>query len=281
LREILLFGLPNLPATLSIVLMDSVDRVFLEKLASVEQVGFYNAGAKLGMFMSLFVAAFRFAWQPYFLATTKQENARAIFSKVLTYVLLACLSVYLLLCLFINDIVRIDFFGYTIIEAKYWQSTVVVPLIMLAYVFYAAYLNFLIGIYLEKKTRYLAYISLLGLAANLILLTALIPGMGMMGAAWARLVSYIVMAVALYIVGQRLYRVEYEWMRILQLVVLTAVFFAIGSWTVIGQYFWGRVVIFLLFPVALALSGFLSRSEINRMRDLASGFLPGSSKSDT
>jgi O-antigen/teichoic acid export membrane protein len=278
-REVLLFSLPNVPATISIVLMDTVDRVFLEKLASVEQVGLYNAGAKLGMFMSLFVAAFRFAWQPFFLSTTKQENAREIFSKVLTYVLLSCLSVYLVLCLFIDDIVRIPFFGYSIIEAKYWQSTIVVPVIMLAYVFYAAYLNFIIGIYLEKKTRYLAYITLLGLTVNLIFLYTLIPALGMMGAAWARLASYIVMAVALYYAGRRLYKVNYEWSRILKLFLITAIFYYTGMETGIGQIFWGKVVLILVFPVVLTLTGFLKRNELLRMRSLFFGILPDSGKS--
>jgi O-antigen/teichoic acid export membrane protein len=275
-REILLFGLPNLPATLSVVLMDTIDRIFLERLASVEQVGLYNAGAKLGMFMALFVAAFRFAWHPYFLATSKQENAGLIFSKVFTYLLLACLMVYLGLCLFVDDIVRMRLFGFSLIEAQYWQSTVVVPVIMLAYVFYAAYLNFLIGIYLEKKTRYLAYISLLGLAVNLAVNYTLIPALGMMGAAWARLASYAVMTVALYGVAQRLYRVEYEWSRVVQLALLTGLFYFAGESAFAQQHFWARVVLFLLFPCALVVTGFLNRGEWVRMRTLLREFLPGS-----
>ncbi|MFQ5825308.1 MAG: lipopolysaccharide biosynthesis protein [bacterium] len=279
LNELFAFGLPYLPSTLFVVLMDTVDRVFLERLANVEAVGLYNAGAKLGMFMALYVAAFRFAWHPFFLSTSKQEDAKEVFAKVFTYVLLACFTVFLLLSLFINDIARFRLFGYSLIGEEFWDSTVVVPVIMLAYIFYAAYLNFLIGIYLYKKTKYLPYITFAGVLGNLLANYTLIPHLGILGAAWARLVAYLIMAATLYVVAQRLYFVRYEWLKVIKLCVVAGVIFALGQNALVQSNVLLKTGLFIAFPIALLLTGLLDRTEINKMRKLTSNFIPAIGKS--
>ncbi|MFQ5632098.1 MAG: lipopolysaccharide biosynthesis protein, partial [bacterium] len=79
LKMLLKFGLPYIPSTLSVILMDVIDRFFIETFLGKSAVGLYGAGYRLGMLMALFVAAFRFAWHPFFLATAKEANAKEIF----------------------------------------------------------------------------------------------------------------------------------------------------------------------------------------------------------
>jgi O-antigen/teichoic acid export membrane protein len=64
--------------------------------------------------------------------------------------------------------------------------------------------------------------ALSNVAANLLL----VPSLGMLGAAIATLVSYVVIAAGIYAASQRLYRVDYEWPKILKVALLTAVLFA-------------------------------------------------------
>lgn len=278
LRELLEFGLPYLPATIAVVLMDTVDRVFIERLIGVEAVGLYNAGAKLGMFMALFVTAFRFAWHPFFLSTTKLENAKEIFARIFTYVILACGMVFLFFAFFIDDLVKIRIFGNPLIGETYWSATVVVPVIFLAYIFYAAYLNFLIGIYLEKKTRSLPFITIAGMIVNLLANFLLIPVIGIMGAAWARLFAYVVMAIALYFVSRPLYRIDYEWCRVLKFAILTAVFFFVSRIPFCESRLLLRILLFMGFPLALYSIGFIKSTELVRLRQLVKRLLPASGK---
>lgn len=277
-KELFAFGLPYIPSNLALVIMDTIDRPFLERLAGIEAAGLYNAGVKLGMFMSLFVAAFRFAWNPFFLSTSKQENAKATFSKVFTYVLLACFTVFLIISFYVDEIARLRLFGYSLIGEQYWQSTVVVPVVMLAYIFYAAYLNFLIGIYLDKKTKYLPYITIAGMLGNLVANYTLIPLLGIMGAAWARLVAYLIMAASLYVVGQRLYYVQYEWLRIIKLCLVVGAVFAVGQIDFISRSILLEAGLLLIFLFTLMISGVVQRNEIHRMRRLVSDFMPAARK---
>ena len=279
LHELFAFGLPYLPTTLSVVLMDTIDRVFLERLSGVQAVGLYNAGAKLGMFMALFITAFRFAWHPFFLSTAKQENAKEIFAKILTYLLLACSIVFLALSLFIDNIARLRVANYSLIGKEFWDSTIVVPAIMLAYILYAAYLNFLIGVYLEKKTKYLPLITVSGMLANLLANYLLIPVIGIMGAAWARSIAYLIMAVALYAVHQRLYYVHYEWGRIVKLSLAVAAIFALGQLGFAQTHALLKLALVLVFAAILFFIGFFESAELAQVRHIFSSLVPGAAKS--
>ena len=268
LRALLAFGLPYMPSTLSVVIMDTIDRPLLERLAGVEVAGLYGTGAKLAVVMALLIAAFRFAWHPFFLSVSKQPDAKQVFSKVLTYVMLACGVLYLFVSLFVDDIVRIGIGNFTLFGERYWESTVVVPIIMLAYVLNAMYVNFIIGIYLDKKTRYLPFITGAGMAVNLLVNFLLIPSLGMLGAAWARVAAYVVMAAALYFTNQRLYPIKYEFLRILKMAVIIASLFFIAKWITVPWDFLFRLVLFAAFPLLLWMSGFFQKAEIKKLRAL-------------
>lgn len=267
-KELFAFGIPYLPSTLSVSLMDTIDKIILERLDSVSVVGLYGPNAKLGMFMALFITAFRFAWHPFFLSTSKQENAKAVFTKVFTYVLLACSFVFLFFSLFIDDIVRLRIGHFSLLGEEFWEGTVVVPIIFLAYIFYAAYLNFIIGIYLEKKTKYLPFITGAGILGNVIGLYALIPMFGYVGAAWARVFAYIIMATALYFVGQKLYPMRYEWGRLAKMAAVVALLFFVGR---SGQFMPSillKTLLFLAYPLILWLARFFEKSELSAARHM-------------
>ncbi len=261
LKDLLAFGLPYIVVNASVVVMDTIDRPLIERLASIEQAGLFNAGVKLGMFMAIFVSAFRFAWLPFFMSHAAEENAKLTFSRVFTYLMLICLSVFLLLSFYMEKIVRIHFFGKAyLVGPEFWEGTVVVPPVLLAYVFYAAYLCFIVGIYLEKKTVWLSYITAAGMAGNIMMNLLLIPLIGMMGAAWARLGAYLIMAVWVYFIAQRFYRIPYEWKRIGLIGIMTAGLYFLGM--EIPYHF--RFILVLGIPVWLWMLRFWHPSETKK-----------------
>ncbi len=264
--EQFLFGLPFLLSGFAIAVMDSVDRIFLERLQSVQMAGLYNAGAKLGMIMGLFVAAFRFAWHPFFLATSKQADAKQVFRKLFSLLMLAAASLLFFVTLFIEDLLRVRFFGYTLFGSTFWQSAGIVPVIMLAYIFYAAYLVFEATLYLNKKSLLIAYMTVIGMVGNVLANFLLIPDLGMFGAAWARVVGYALMAAGLYYFSQRDYPIPYEWSRLLRLAVVTIALVFIS-----GSRAWGwpaQIGLALLFLVGLLISGFFTIRELQKSKQI-------------
>jgi len=264
-KQLASFGLPFLLSGTAIALMDTADRIFLERLKSVQMVGLYNAGTKLGMVMGLVVAAFRFAWQPYFLATSKQSDAKMIFSRIFTYLVLTGASLIMVVTFFIDGFVRLRFGSYTLFGSEYWSSTTVVPTIMLAYFLYAFYLIFEAGLYLTGKSLHIAVITLGGLAVNGLVNYWTVPIWGLYGAAWARVAAYGSMAAGLYLFGQRFYPISFEWPRVWRVILLTGLLTLAGKYLAPAPAWPIKAGLCLLFPLLLKWSGFFSSGEKHLM----------------
>jgi len=213
-KEILKFGLPYIPAGLAGIAMQVIDRPIVKALTNDATLGIYQLNYRLGIFMMLIVGMFDYAWRPFFLTHAHDADAKPLFAKVFTYFVLGAMSIFLVISLTIEDIVRMKVFGKQFFPPIYWQGTEIVPWVLLAYVFTGAYVVFIVGVYLEKKTKYLPLVTgagaLLNVGANLYL----IPKIGILGAALSTLLSYIVMAGGMYVASQRFYRITYEWNKV-------------------------------------------------------------------
>jgi O-antigen/teichoic acid export membrane protein len=265
-NELFKFGLPYVPAALSVVVLDIGNRFILERMVGLEITGIFSAGYKLGIFMSLIVAAFRFAWPPFFLSTSKQENAKDIFAKVLTYYVFVTLGIFLAISFLVDDLVRLKIIG-----EQYWKGAQVVPTVLLAYLVYGIYVNFMVGIYIEKKTKYLPIITGLGAAVNVAANILLIPLFSMMGSAYSTLLGYVVMAGLLYLVSQKFYAIPYEFGRILKMALVAAAIFYAGYY-VHGA--WGillKVILIAAFPLILYVIGFFERRELDALKRMFAG----------
>jgi len=219
-KRLLKFGIPYLPAGIAIMLVQVVDVPILERLTSLDTVGIYKANYKLGIFMMLFVNMFQYAWQPFFLQNAKEENAKQMFSKVMTYFSIVGFTMLITLSLFIDDIVKINFGGFSIIGSQYWSGLEIVPIILLGYLFNGFFVVFSAGIYIEEKSIYAPIVAGAGAVTNIISNLLLIPAFGIMGAAFATLISYGVMAFGYFLVTQKYYKIDYEFTRLMKLFVL-------------------------------------------------------------
>ncbi|MGQ9799001.1 MAG: oligosaccharide flippase family protein [Ignavibacterium sp.] len=222
-KRLLKFGLPYLPAGLAVMMVQVIDVPILQALTDVDTVGIYKANYKLGIFMMLFVSMFQYAWQPFFLNNAKEENAKEIFSKVLTYFTVVGSVLLITLSLFISELVKINFAGFYLLGEKYWSGISIVPIILLGYFFNGLYVVFSAGIYIQEKSIFAPIVTGLGAFVNVAVNYALIPWMNIIGAALATLASYIVMAAGYYIVTQKYYHIHYEYGKILKMFFAIAV----------------------------------------------------------
>jgi O-antigen/teichoic acid export membrane protein len=182
--------------------------------------------------MMLVVGMFDYAWRPFFLTHARDKDAPRLFSKVFTYLVTLLMLVFVTGSLFVEDIVRVKVFGRYFINPDYWGGLSIVPIVLMAYVFTGAYVNFVVGIYLEKKTKYLPYATGAGALVNVVANLILIPRFGIAGAATATLLSYLVMAIGIYFPSQRFYHVEYEWSKLLR--VLSAACVVVAAVLLLG-----------------------------------------------
>ena len=270
LRKMFWFGVPYLPASLSATIVQVINRPMVEKLTDYETLGVFSASYKLGTLMMLVVMMFQFAWQPFFLTNAKEKNAKEIFAKVLTLFLLFTSFLWIVISLFIDDVMKMKLFGISIYQERYQDGLVIVPIILLGYLFNGIYYNFQAGIYIEEKTKYFPIVTGAGAIVNVIANLLLIPVWGIMGAALATLASYIVMAYGLYYYSQKFYKIEYEFAKIARIILLlfatTGVYYYI--YYIVGLTFAYKLIMLLGFVGMLFALRVISKVEIIKMSKL-------------
>jgi O-antigen/teichoic acid export membrane protein len=257
---LLKFGLPYVPAGACIIVIETIGTLMLERMADTATVGIYQAIRKMGVGMLLFVNMFRLAWQPFFLETSKQTDARPIFARVLTYFLVIISGVFLCISFLIDDLITLRIGEYTFFKETYWDGIGIVPPLLIAYILYGTYVNLTVGIYLEKKTIILPVIT--GAAALLCILTnlVLIPSFGMYGAVMASVVAYGVMVVGMYIVSHTYYPIPYEYMRIVKVLLVCGVVYMV-RWYMEGGWLL-EMGLLAMYPVLLIAIRFFNAQEV-------------------
>jgi len=278
LGALLKFGLPSVPAGIAGMMIQVINRPILESLSGKAAVGVFQANYRLGIFMMLLVSMFDFAWRPFFLQHANDPEARPLFARILTYVVLTLTAVLLSLSLFLEPVVRWHIFaGRSLIAAPYWVGLDIVPVILLAYLFLGVYNNLIAGIYIEKKTARLPVVTFVAAAVNVLANYLLIPPYGLLGAAYATLASYVVMAAMMYVMVRNIYPVPYEWIRLAKITVAAVALYALarfvdaGPWTIAWH-----TVLLLCFPVLLYLLRFFVPGELRGMARLLRSARPGS-----
>ncbi|TXI81138.1 MAG: polysaccharide biosynthesis protein [Flavobacteriales bacterium] len=213
LRALLAFGAPLMVAGLAGMVNETADRVILKYLLPKDvadsELGIYGACYKLAVLITLFIQAFRMGAEPFFFSHAKEKDSRETFARIMNVFVAVCMSAFLVVMLFL------DLFKWFIPNPAYHAGLRVVPILMLANVFLGIYYNQSVWYKLTDRTRVGSTISLIGAVVTIVLLFALIPTMGYMGAAWTTLICYASMAAISYVWGQRHYPIPYNVSRIL------------------------------------------------------------------
>jgi O-antigen/teichoic acid export membrane protein len=141
--------------------------------------------------------------------------------------------------------------------------------------------NLVAGIYIEKQTKKLPLITFIGAGVNVVANFLLIPPMGIMGAAVATLLSYAAMAVVLYFVVQKIYRIEYEFERIVKIAICGSAVFLLYLLIKPEAYqlFW-KSALLMLFVGLMYVMKFFNQAEISGLSRLFSKRFPQSSVRD-
>lgn len=212
LRKVLSYAFPILIVSMAAQINLNGDKMLMPKLISdageaLSQTGIYGANYKLAVIMTLFIQAFRFAFEPFFFSQNKDDNSKKLYADVLKYFVIFGLLIFMGV-MFYLDIVKI------LIDEKYHAGLDVVPLVLLANFFLGIFFSLSLWYKLTDKTRFGAYMALGGAAITLTLNILLVPKMGYYGAAIAILVCSVLMTITSYILGQKHYPIPYQLKRI-------------------------------------------------------------------
>lgn len=272
IKQMLLFGLPTVPAAVSQMILQVSDRIVVGEYCGRDVLGLYSVNYKLGIPMLLFVTLFEYAWKPFYLTHFEDKDAKELFSRVFTYFVLCSTLVFLGSALFLTDIVQLPSIGGKLINPVYYEGMSIIPIVLGAYFFSGIYNNFAVGIQISKKTKYFLYSLVTAGLVNLLLNIVFIPVFGYKTAAWTTLIGYLIAAVLLYVFSRSLYPIKYEWKRVILLIVLALATHFITAEFVEFQYSIKNILIkcaaVLIFLASLKIFGFFTPAEILQIKKM-------------
>lgn len=268
LKASLRYGLAYIPHNLSGWVMGLLDRLLLGGIRGFDSVGIYNVGYALGGVMGMIAVAFNLSYTPYFMKKFKQEGERAAHTISRLATLWFIIMVFLALCIsvFAREIV-------TLMAARsYQEAWRVIPIVVLGFFCQGVYFMTVKPIIQNKRfIRYLPVGSFSGGIVNLVGNLLLIPRFGMVGAAWATMISYFSMMAIAFMIARRALRIPYEYPKLARAVLVGVILYmGVLCGEQLGVTWWVRALLkamlVFLYPLLLEVLG------VVRMKDLL-GFL--------
>jgi O-antigen/teichoic acid export membrane protein len=237
LRRLLRFGLPTMPAEVSLYLLNFVDRLIIVHYVGLPEAGLYSLAVKFAQGVNVLVRGFQLAWPPLAYSIRDDDEARRTYATVITLFLAA---------------------------PEFFDAYEVVGLIAAAATLYALYMVMVVILGRTGRTEYNFPAALAALVSNVVLNLLLVPPLGIVGAGLALVASYLVVIALMYWFTERLFPVPYEWGRLARVLFGAAALIAFGELVLPTAGFVGfltRLALGLLFPVLLFASGFFTAEE--------------------
>ena len=240
LGPMLRFGLPTVPAEVSVFALFFVDRLWLYRFQSEDAAGLYSLSVKLAGVVVFTVRAFQYAWPPLAYSIESDEEASRVYARITTYYALFTGLVVAALVLLGRWVVRL------FAAPAFFGAHTALPWVALGWALYGLFLVLLAMAGRAQVTVRNAPAALCGLAVNIALLALLVGPLGIAGAGLALVGAYVVMLAVMWLLIRGLFPVAFEWGRLALLVAVLAAVSTAGE---------------LLLPVSGA-AGFASRALV-------------------
>lgn len=233
LKDMFVYSWPVLVANISFIINESLDKVMLKHMLpqaiSDQQVGIYGQCAKIALFLSIFVQAFRLGAEPFFFSHAKNKNSGDTYARIMTYFVITVS----IIC--VGLIANVDILAYIIVGKQthmkaghlvpniYWSGLGVIPPLLFGYLSLGIYMNLSVWYKLSDQTKYGLYISGIGAILTIALNWLFIPKYSYMASAWISFAAYAVMMVLSYIWGQKNYPIPYNLKKSLAYIIASVV----------------------------------------------------------
>ncbi len=225
-REMVKYSYPLLILGVAGIMNQTIDKIlypFLitDTVEATRQLGIYGACYKIAIIMVMFLQAFRYAFEPFIFARNNGdgEERKQAYSNAMKYFIIVALFIFMGV-MFFMPILRY------FISPAYFEGLKVVPIIMMAELFFGIFFNLSLWYKLTDRTIWGTWFSLGGLAITLIGNIVFVPHFGYMACAWSAFACYGAMMIASYLIGQHYYPIAYQLKRV-------------GLYFAIALSFWG------------------------------------------
>lgn len=223
------------------------------------EAGAYGGCYKLAVLMTLFVTAYRMGIEPFFFKQMNNENAKLTYAKVTEYFTLFASVAALGIIANLEWLKRLF-----ITDSSFWIAIDIVPIIVIANLFFGIYYNLSTWYKVTDKTYYGLIISWLGAAITIGLHFLFLKTYGFMVSAWVTFVAYFIMMLLSYFLGQKHYPIPYKVKKLSIFLILLMAFSYLSVKVLNSNIIWSNVLLVLYLMLIVYSERTLILSKINR-----------------
>ena len=225
LRRMLSYSWPILILGIAGILNQAADKmifplVYPDKAQGISELAVYGACAKIAMIMAMITQAFRYAYEPFVFAQSRERGQAHMYAMGMKYFLIFTLLAFLCVMAWLPAL-------RYMVGADYWQGLRVVPIVMAAEIMMGVYFNLSFWYKLIDKTIYGAVFSIVGCTVLLAVNFYGIPRMSYMACAWGGFAGYGTAMILSYIVGQKKNPIPYPMRSMAGYVLLAVVLYVL------------------------------------------------------
>ena len=269
LRRMVRFGLPTMPAELTLYSLSFIDRIIIVRVIGGKEglaaAGLYAIAVKFANGMQVLVRGFHLAWPPLAYSITDDDEARGAYALIVTWFVAICSFAVVGLWLLAPWLVRF------LTDDQYFAAHEAVGPLAAGTALYALYLVLVVILGRTGRTELSFPPTVVAVVVNIALNLLLIPEHGIIGAGVALFASYAVVVLLMHQIVRRLFFVPYEWGRLTVAIGLAAALIALGELAIPQEGLGGLAAVLGIcaaYPAALFLTGFLTQEERVRLRAL-------------
>jgi O-antigen/teichoic acid export membrane protein len=181
----------------------------------------------------------------------QDKNNKQAYAEAMKYYIIVSVFVFLGI-LFYLDILKY------LLDASYHKGVVVVPVVLLTYVFQGITFNLSFWYKLTDKTSWGAYISYLGLVITILGNVLFVPVFGYIASAWASCICYLVMMLVSWFLGKKHYPIPYDLKQAARYLLIGAAGYLLGVYVPIENL---ALRLFYRTILLLVLVGYVLRND--------------------
>lgn len=220
----LCFNIPLIPHYLSLTVLNSSDRIMIERMVGASEAGIYSLAYAISIIMTLFNTALMQTISPWLYQKIKAKQIGEISSiAYITMIIIA--TVNLLLIALAPEAVAL------FAPSEYYEAIWIIPPVAMSTYFMYCYDLFVKFAFYYEKTKLIMFGSVTGALLNIILNYVCIGKYGYQAAGYTTLVCYIVFAVGHYMFMNKICNVHFCGVKpysVVAILGITLVFLTVG-----------------------------------------------------
>jgi O-antigen/teichoic acid export membrane protein len=203
-KEMVFYSSPLVLSSIGIVLTMYVDRFVIKDLLSFEELGIYGVAFRFTAISGFVIMGFKQSLTPLIFKNYKKKETPSDISNIFNIFIISALIAVAGSIMFAKEI----FIIFTT-EAFYSSANLIAILIMAVF-FHNMYI-FAPGLLIAKRTKFIPLIAIASAALNLSLNYAFIPSFGLLGAAYASLISAVSSFLFYFFMSNKYYNLPYQY----------------------------------------------------------------------